>query len=192
MKQLQWTVMLDLKPFVWPQVFFFWDRFGTSPSSLVLSSCFYLSISKEIYIFPLCALFRLAGLQTHIGGLLLEGSVPLNCYMALLALCLFITIVKALACVPPPLQNLYKNISERLSQGSAMPWQHLRHYRLLPASETISCSTQLCGETTKESLQCWLAMFTVGQWQLLMGKCSLDLEKHHLYSMKADVLKRLC
>lgn len=110
----------------------------------------YVHLQRDLYFHSMCSLEN-SRLTKHIGGLLLGGSVPLNCYVWLLALCLFITIVKAPSLCPPPPQNLYKNIFERLSQGPVVPWQQLQQYRLLPASETISCFRHLCGKITKET-----------------------------------------
>lgn len=48
--------------------------------------------------FAACLIWFRANVTKHTGeegGLLLEGSVPLNCYMGLLTLCLFMTIVKS-------------------------------------------------------------------------------------------------
>lgn len=110
----------------------------------------YVHLQRDLYFHSMCLLEN-GRLTKHIGGLLLGGSVPLNCYVWLLALCLFITIVKAPSLCPPPPQNLYKNIFERLSQGPVVPWQQLQQYRLLLASETRSCFRHLCGKITKET-----------------------------------------
>lgn len=111
----------------------------------------YIWSSRKRFIFPLSVCLKTADSQNTQGDLLLGRSVPPNCYMWFLALCLFITIVKIPSLCPPPQQNLYKNIFEKLSQGAVVPWQQLWQYRLLPASVTISCLTHLWGKLTKET-----------------------------------------
>lgn len=73
----------------------------------------YICLSLKRFIFPLCEFSWDWQTHKHIGGLLLVGSVPLNCYVWLLALCLFITIVKPLACVP----HRYKTYTKTFLKG---------------------------------------------------------------------------
>lgn len=132
-------------------------------------------LSPKRFIFPFCSFSWDRQTHKHIGGLLLGGSVQLKCCVWLLALCLFITIVKGpCLCLPPPLQNPYKNIFVRLSQGSVMPWQQLQHYRLLPASGTISFLHISVAKSPRRPLR----QTTLGfqYWLLWTGKlwCEID------------------
>lgn len=96
--------------------FFETSEHQTSLLNLVLGWYLHMSIFEEIYIATLCVLFRLVASQTH-RGLLLGGSVPFNCYMWFLALCLFIAIVKLLACVPHFYKIYTKTILKSLVRG---------------------------------------------------------------------------
>ncbi len=130
---------------------FFWDWVHwTSLCNLDSGWCLHTSFSEEIYISTLQVLLKLADSQTHRGPFIRGISSPQLLCVAPDSLPIYYH-CKAPSLCPPPLQNLYKNIFERLCQGSVMPWQQLQHYRLLPASKTISCFTHLCGEITKET-----------------------------------------
>lgn len=150
MRQLWWIVEIDLKSFclVWlfetgciERVSVVWSQTDT-----------YICPSPKRFIFPLCVFSWDWQTCKHIGGPFIRGiSSPQLLHVAPGSLPIYYH-CKAPCLCPPPLQNLYKNIFERLSQGSVMPWQQRQRYRLLPASETISCFTHLCGEITKETL----------------------------------------
>lgn len=109
----------------------------------------YVHLQRDLYFHSVCSFEN--GRLTNAQGAFIRGiSSPQLLRVAPRSLPIYYH-CKAARLYPPPLQNLYKNISERLSEGSAMPWQQPQHYRLLPASETISCFTHLCGEITKET-----------------------------------------
>lgn len=118
-------------------------HFGPSADAYICSS------PKRFIFYILYFLLGLADPQTHRGPFIRGISSPQLLRAAPGSLPIYYH-CKAPCLCPPPLQNLYKNIFERLSLGSVMPWQHLQHYRL-PAPETISCFTHHCGEITKET-----------------------------------------
>lgn len=93
-------------------------------------------------------LWRPADSQTHRGPFMRRISSPQLLHVAL---CLFITIVKALACVPHLNRTYTKTFLKGLVGGL---WCHDNSSNIIdffPASETISCFTHLCGEITKET-----------------------------------------
>lgn len=112
MRQLWWTVKTDQNPFCLVTSFF--ESWCIEQASAVWSRAdAYICPSPTRFIFPLCVFSWDRQTCKHEGGLLSEGSVPLNCYVRLLALCLFNSIVKPLACVP----HLYKTYTKTFLKG---------------------------------------------------------------------------
>lgn len=140
--------------------------------------------SLKRFIFPLCEFSWDWQTHKHIEGLLLEGSVPLNCYVWLLALCLFIAIVKPLACVP----HLYKTYTKTFLKGFVRGlWRHdnssniidffplRRPYHVLRISVARSPRRPFwlttLGFWHRETAQCLIAE----HWSLWTGNCDVKL-----------------